>query len=329
VRGARAARDRPSRVRRGFRRPVDIDTTLTEPPSRAAGVGRIWQRGAQTGLLRVGLPSRPWQDLYHRTLTLSWPGFLLLAVAVYLTANLVFAVLYFLQPGSIEHARPGFFRDAFFFSVETFGTIGYGVLAPATDYANVVMTIETLFGIMLVALTTGMMFARVSRPTARVMFSDVAVVSDFDGQPTLMVRMANRRLNQIVQAEVEISLVCNERTREGIFMRRFYNLKTVHDRTPVFAMSFLVMHQLDASSPLFGATTQSLRDIEAEILVAVTGLDETMGQNVHARMSYLPDEIMFGYRFADMFGYTPDGRRAIDYRHFHATRKVEGDSGGE
>jgi inward rectifier potassium channel len=292
-------------------------------------VGRVWQRGAQTGLLRVGLPSRPWQDLYHRTLTLSWPRFLLLALAIYLTANLVFAVLYFLQPGSIEHARPGYFRDAFFFSVETFGTIGYGVLAPATDYANVVMTIETLFGIMLVALTTGMMFARVSRPTARVMFSDVAVVSAFDGQPTLMVRMANRRLSQIVQAEVEISLVCNERTQEGIFMRRFYNLKTVHDRTPVFAMSFLVMHQLDASSPLFGATTQSLRDVEAEILVTVTGLDETLGQNVHARMSYLPDEIMFGYRFADMFGYTPDGRRAIDYRHFHATRKIEGDPVGQ
>jgi inward rectifier potassium channel len=157
-----------------------------------------------------------------------------------------------------------------------------------------------------------MMSARVSRPTARVMFSDVAVVSDFDGQSTLMVRMANRRLSQIVQAEFAISLVCNERTREGIFMRRFYDLKTVHDRTPVF---------VDA--------TQSLRDIEAEMLITLTGLDENIGQNVHARMSYLPDEIMFGYRFADMFGYAPDGRRAIDFRHLHATWKVQSYSGGE
>lgn len=280
------------------------------------------QRGAQLGLLRVGLRSQLTKDLYHRALRLSWSGFLLVMTGVYLAANLAFAFLYSLQPGAIANARPGFFRDAFFFSVETFGTIGYGVLAPATDYANVVMTAETLCGIVLVTLATGVMFARVSRPTARVLFSKVAVVSPYNGARTLMVRMGNERLSQIVQAEIGMALVRNERTSEGNFMRRFYNLDLARDRTPVFAMSFLAMHTLDAASPLFGATRQSLENMEAEILVTITGLDETMSQTVHARISYLPEEILFDHRYANMFGMTDDGRRAIDYGQFHRTEKL-------
>ncbi len=241
---------------------------------------------------------------------------------VYLIANLAFAFLYWLQPGAIANARPGFFRDAFFFSVETFGTIGYGTLAPATDYANAVMTAETLCGIVLVALTTGVMFARVSRPTARVLFSKVAVVSPYNGTPTLMVRMANERLNQILQAEVGMTLVRNERTSEGVFIRRFYDLDLARDRTPIFAMSFLAMHPLNETSPLLGATTETLADMEAEILVTVTGLDETMSQTVHARVSYLPEEILFNHRYANMFGRTDDGRRAIDYGQFHRTETL-------
>jgi len=280
------------------------------------------RRGAQTGLLRVGLRTRLWDDFYHRALTLSWPWFLLMVVAVYLATNLVFAALYMLQPGAVVNARPGLFRDAFFFSVETFGTIGYGVLSPATDYANALMTVETLTGIMLVALTTGIMFARVSRPTARVIFSKVAVISDYDGVPTLMVRMGNQRASQIVQAEVGISLLREEVTREGATMRRFYDLKLARSRTPVFAMSFLAMHPVDAASPLFGMTAADLVAIEAELLVTVTGLDETMGQTVHARVSYLPEEVLFGQRYRNIFGLTPDGARAIDYRQFHETEAV-------
>ena len=315
--------------RRGLRRPIEIDTSPRDPSQLPNGQARIFERGAETGLLRVGLKWRPWDDLYHRALTLSWPRFLLVALAVYLAANLAFAWLYFVQPGSIANARPGLFRDAFFFSVETFGTIGYGVMYPATDYANTIMTIETLFGIMLVALTTGLMFARVSRPTARVIFSREAVVSPYEGVPTLMVRMANKRVSRIVQAEVSMSLICNVRTTEGVFMRRFYDLSLARDHTPVFAMSYLAMHRIDEASPLFGTTAKMLHEVEAEILVTVTGLDETMGQSVHARVSYLPDEIKFGHRYADIFGYTQDGRRAIDYRNFHTTRKVVEESSSE
>jgi inward rectifier potassium channel len=311
-----------SLLRNGIRRQPQVHT---DGRNTLGGVGtqRFVQRGAEQGLLRVGLRPNLTKDLYHRALRLPWSSFLLLMTGVYLAANLAFAFLYWLQPGAIANARPGSFRDAFFFSVETFGTIGYGTLAPATDYANMVMTIETLCGIVLVALTTGVMFARVSRPTARVLFSKVAVVAPYNGVPTLMVRMGNERLSQILQAEVAMTLVRNEQTREGDYMRRFYDLALARDQTPIFAMSFLAMHTMDEMSPLFGATRQTLQGMEAEILVTVTGLDETMAQTVHARVSYLPQEILFNHRYANMFGVTADGRRAIDYGQFHRTEPLD------
>lgn len=278
-------------------------------------------RGVAT-LIRVGLPTDWRGDLYHRALTLSWPQFMGLIAFVYLMANLFFAFLYWLQPASITNAAPGSYLDAFFFSVETIGTIGYGVLSPATVYANSIMTVEVLCGIVLVALTTGVTFARVSRPTARVLFSHVAVVAPHNGVRTLMVRMGNQRVSQILQAEVTMTLVKTERTLEGSYMRRFYDLALERSRTPVFAMSFQAMHRIDESSLLFGATHETLVAMEAEILVTVTGLEETMAQTVHARASFIPDEILFDHRYVDIFGVMDDGRRAVDYRRFHDVEKI-------
>jgi len=298
-------------------RNVDVDTS--KAGALASSRARPAANGRASTILRVGL-RQPWHgDMYHRALTVSWPRFLLAASLVYLFANSVFALAFLAQPGSIANARPGSFLDAFFFSVQTFGTIGYGVMSPATPWANTVMTVETLVGIMLVALTTGVMFARVSRPTARVLFSKVAVLTDWEGVPTLMVRMGNERVSQIVQAEVGMSLVRNERTREGHGMRRFYDLKLERTRTPVFAMSFQAMHRIDETSPLYGMTHADLETTEAELVVTVTGMDETMGATVHARGSYLPSEIRYRHRYVDIFGMTPEGRRAIDYRRFHDT----------
>ena len=207
--------------------------------------------------------------------------------------------------------------------MQTFATIGYGVMSPATIYANVLVTLEALVGIMLVALTTGVMFSRASRPTARVLFSKVVVIAPQDGIPTLMVRMGNERRSQILQAEVGMTIVRNERTLEGHYMRRFYDLRLARGRTPIFAMSFLAMHPITETSPLHGYTQEDLERQEVELLVTVTGLDETSSQTVHARASYLPSEVKFGYRYADVFGVTVDGRRAIDYGRFHDTERWE------
>jgi inward rectifier potassium channel len=300
------------------RPPLDFDA---KPPAQT----RITELGrGGDGFLRLGLRPRWSEDLYHRSLRLTWPRFFLVIAVLYFAINLVFAILYFVQPGAIANARPGDFRDTFFFSVETFGTIGYGVLAPRTDYANVLMTVETLVGLTFSALTTGVMFARISRPTARVRFAKIAVVTVHDGTPTLMLRIGNERPNQILEAQVGLTLLRNELSREGRRMRRFYDLKLERSHTPIFALSFTVMHKIDASSPLLGLANADLHEIGAEILITVKGLDETSAQAVHARRSFLPDDIRFNHAYVDIFGRTSDGRRLIDYARFHETEAVNG-----
>ena len=270
-------------------------------------------------MLRIGYRSHWTRDLYHQTLVMPWRHFLAAAVGLYLAANIVFALLYMIDPGGIEKARPWDFGDAFFFSIQTMATIGYGVLYPADLYANLVVTAETIVALLVLALVTGLLFARFSRPTARVVFSERAVISTHNGVPTLQMRLSNGRRNQILEAAVRVSMLRNERTAEGVFMRRFHDVPLDRARTPVFSMTFMAMHRIDAASPLHGATRESLAAEDAELLVTVTGLDETMSQTIHARWSYTPDEVLFGRRFADMFGYTEHGQIAIDFRRFNVT----------
>jgi inward rectifier potassium channel len=295
-----------------------------EPPDGAeAHLTQLIARDTADEVLSVGL-ERPWfDDLYHRILTMSWPRFLAVGLLSYILINLLFASLYLAQPGSIANAHAGSFADAFFFSVETIATIGYGVMSPATVYANMLMTVESAMGLLLVALTTGLVFARFSRPTARIMFSRVAVVAPYNGQPALTVRLANQRQNQLLAAHVSMTLVRDERTAEGILLRRFYDLKLVRDRSPVFALTFTALHEIDAQSPLHGATRERMIEMNAELVVAASGIDETLVQPVQARASYLPQEIFWNHRFADIIGWTEDGRRAIDYRRFHDTVSLE------
>jgi len=279
----------------------------------------LFARNTSDKVLTLGL-RRPWfGDLYHRILTISWPSFLAITLAGYLLTNLLFAALYALQPGSINNAHPGSFADDFFFSVETIATIGYGVMSPATIYANLLMTVESATGLLYVALTTGLIFARFSRPTARVLFSRVGVIGPHNGKPTLTVRLANQRQNQMLAVQVGMTLVRDERTAEGALLRRFYDLKLVRDRSPVFALTFVVMHEIDADSPLRGGTADVLAEFNAELIVTTSGIDETLVQPVHARTSYLPHEILWGHRFVDILGWTEDGQRAIDYGRFHDT----------
>jgi inward rectifier potassium channel len=268
---------------------------------------------------RIGL-REPWRgDLYHRMVTVPWWAFVGLGTALYLVVNAVFAGLYLLQPGSIAGATPGSVADAFFFSVETIATIGYGVLSPGTFYANVLMLIETVLGILLVAMATSVLFARVSRPTARVLFARVATVAPWNGVPTLFLRMGNERRSQILEADVAIYLLRYEISPEGVAMRRFHTLRLERGHTPAFALTYTAIHQITPDSPLLGATTESLVADEAELLVTVTGLEETTGQTVHARHSYAASDILWGRRFADVFATGERGERYLDYLRFDET----------
>ena len=289
-----------------------------QPPISRRRVHVVKRAGSES-VVRVGLASAGWRDWYHRLLTLCWWEFVLGSSAFYLLANALFALLYLLQPGAVSGMQPGAFSDAFFFSVQTFATVGYGVMAPATPYANWVMTLETYVGLVTVAITTGLVFARISRPTARVKFAHMAVIAQHDGKPTLMLRMGNERRSQIVDASVTMSVLRNQYTTEGRFMRRFHDLKLLRSKTPVFAISFTAMHVIDEHSPLFGLTAEDMRDEELELLVTVTGLEESLGSTVHARASFVDHEILLGQRYVDIFGTTEDGRRGIDYGKFDLT----------
>jgi len=286
-------------------------------------VAPLVQRERSDQVAAIGLRT-PWlRDLYHNLLILPWPIFLVVLAFVYLGLNIFFALLYLLDGDAIANARPGAFADAFFFSVETLSTIGYGQMSPATLYGHIVMTGEALVGLMLIAVAAGLMFARFSRPTARVLFSKVAVIAPHDGVPALTLRLANVRRNQILEAQVSVTLVRDERTAEGEWMRRFYDLRLARHRSPIFAMTFTVMHEIDPTSPLSKATPSSLAAESAEIVVTVLGIDEVTVQPVYARASYLAHEVLWNRRFVDVFTETEAGRLAIDYRLFHDTEPIE------
>jgi len=284
---------------------------LQEAPSRRL-VGR---RGPPT-IVRLGR-QRQWRDVYHRMLTLSWPRFFLMMAACYIGTNVVFALLYMADPDAIAEARPGSFTDAFFFSVQTVATIGYGVMHPQTLYANLVMTLETLCGLIGFAVVTGLIFARFSRPTARILFSEVAVITPHDGTPTLMFRCANQRLNQILEAAIGVTVLRDEVSTEGREIRRFHDLKLLRNRTPVFALTWTVMHPIDSDSPIYGMTQDEMIGKEVEIVVILTGVDETFAQPIQARHSFLASEILRGHRFVDILTPLADGRAAVDYGRFH------------
>jgi inward rectifier potassium channel len=276
----------------------------------------ILKRAGDPGPIVQRAKREPFADTYHRVLALPLWGILALMAAVFVAANLIFTGLY-MWVGGVADLAQGDFWNAFFFSVETFGTIGYGHFYPDGFGANMIMTVETFVGFVYVAVATGLVFARVSRPTARVTFSRVAVVHDFDGVPTLMFRAANRRANQIFEAEVMISLAHDTETREGHRIRRFEELRVVRSRTPLFALTWTVMHRIDEASPLHGASRDSLASSQAEIIVVMSGVDDRYAQRVHARYAYTAEEILWGSRFQDILSIAPNGRRLVDYRRFH------------
>jgi len=264
-----------------------------------------------------------WRDPYHFLLLLPWRLFFLLLLLGYLAVNTVFAFAYVAQPGGIEHAAAGSFSDAFFFSVQTLGSIGYGAMYPTTLYTNSLVALEAMVSIISVAMITGLAFARFSRSDARVAFTEVAVVEPYNSIPTLVFRTANRRRNQILEAELKVYLIQDEVSLEGQQMRRFYQLELMRKQTPRFVLGWTVMHAIDDTSPLHGATAESLRQKRANILVSLGGLDETIMQPLHARYTYTVEDIRWNHRFVDMIHNGRNGDRYIDYRYFNVVEPVD------
>jgi inward rectifier potassium channel len=271
---------------------------------------------AQYGVTVVGAPRQTIRDFYHFFLRVSWAVALTGIVVVWLALNVVFAGLY-LSVGGVAGTRPGSLWDAFCFSVQTMGTIGYGSMYPTTAASNVIMTIESVTSLVMTALATGLVFAKFSRSTPRVAFSKHAVIGPMNHVPTLMLRVGNERSNAILEATVRVSLMRTEVLAEGPTFYRMVDLKLARERSPAMSRSWTVLHTIDETSPLWGATPESLVHDEAEVLVTVVGVDDTSLQQVHARYRYMYSDIVWGARHSDILSETDDGNLVLDVSRFN------------
>lgn len=260
------------------------------------------------GARRIGA-----RDLYHFLLRAPWTVDVALLSATFVLANLVFAAGFHLT-GGVANAHG--FVDEFFYSVETMGTIGYGEMYPTTRAAHAIVTVEAVAQIFLIAMTTGLVFAKFSIPRARVRFAAHPVVTLYDGVPTLMFRIGNERASRLIEAVVRVVAIRTERTREGITMYRMRDLVLERERSPALARSWTVLHAIDERSPLYPATPESLAQNEVELIMTLTGTDELSAQMLYAQRRWTAEVVRFGARHADLLSELPDGRLRLDMRRF-------------
>ncbi len=266
---------------------------------------RLLNRDGSFNSRREGLGFFRSLHLFDMLLTMSWPRFLLLVAATYLVANTMFAMAYLtLGPGALESAldpsRTGSFPRAFFFSVHTLSTVGYGHIVPASTAANILMTLESIFGLFGIALTTGLVFARFARPTAKILFSANAIVAPYQDGRGLMFRIANQRSTQII--ELEATVVFSRMVDEdGHRIRRFHALPLERSKVVFFPLAWTIVHPIDKESPFYELTSEECMRSDAEIMVLLTGIDETFSQTVHTRSSYKAHEIVWSAKFSDIY----------------------------
>jgi inward rectifier potassium channel len=287
---------------------------MNPPPSRRHQ--GITVSLGETEVTKLGVPRYSRHDAFHLIMSLSWPRFFAGAVCAYLLANIVFASLYSLGDHAIANAHT--FADHFFFSVETLATVGYGNMSPSTLYGHCIATLEIITGMLSLAVITSLVFARFSKPTARILFSRVAVITNYDGMPTLMLRVANQRQSYILEAHASLTLVRDEETRDGHSLRRFYDLKLERTRSPMFALTWQIMHRIDESSPLHGVTAQAIQEGDMRLAVTLSGVDEIFAAGITARHTYAHEHILFDRRFVDIFSDGDHPRHLyVDLTRFH------------
>jgi inward rectifier potassium channel len=280
-------------------------------------------RAGQVEFVKVNTDAWRWRDVYRWLLGLSWPRFAAFVAIVYVGLNLLFAALYSLQQDSIAGSTGGhWFFDCFFFSIQTLATVGYGHMYPQTLYGHIVSTIEIMTGVFLLAVMTGLIFVRFSRPIARVVFSRSIVIAPLNGRPTLMVRVGNENQHSMVEAEFRIMFSRDEQLLEGGDFRYFYVLKLHFDRLTVFPAALTLRHTIDEKSPLFGATPDSLEASRVLFLVSVIGIDPVIAAPVQMQKDYSWHDVRFGERFVDIYTELEPGRLSVDYGRLHATEPV-------
>jgi inward rectifier potassium channel len=304
---------------------------LNEQDLRDLGFGSVVSRVSQQRLLnrdgsfnvrRTGF--RFWSSFsaYHAMLTMSWWQFFGATAILYLVVNASFAAAYLAcGPGALGSNAAGMehhtYLRAFFFSVQTLSTIGYGQVIPVGTAANALVTLEALVGLLGFAIVTGLLFARFSRPTAKLLFSRHALIAPYQNITALEFRVANARSNELIEVSAKVLLSRFEEVH-GVRTRRYYTLPLERPGVTFLPLTWTVVHPIDETSPLFRETPQSLRESQSEFLVLLSAFDETFSATVQTRTSFIPDEVLFGYRFANAFviGSSDGHKVAVDMRQF-------------
>lgn len=285
--------------------------------------GPISTRAGRTEFLKINAATRGWRDTYHWILCLSWPRFVAFLLAVYVAINLVFAAAYALGGPCIGEMTPGSFPEAFFFSIETLATVGYGHMYPANLYGHVVVTAEIIIGMFWVAVITGLIFVRFARPTARIVFSNCLVIAPFDGRLSIMFRVANLRHTTMAEAEFRLIYSRDERVAEGEEIRRFYELKVYPERMISFPAALIIRHTIDEQSPLHGISPERLEKEDAFFVASTLSLELVMAASVQSAQDYAWDDVRFGERFVDVYTEREGGRLTVDYGRLNETEPVK------
>lgn len=288
-------------------------------------VGRRIVRVGTRKIVTEGIVRPIFHDLFHHFMTVSWPRLFATLASFFIVFDLLFGFLYYLQPGCIANLNPPGFAGDFFFSVETLATVGYGQMHPQTFYGHLIAMIEIFVGLMSLALITGLMFARFSRPRARFLFAKNAVVRPIAGKTTLIFRAANERQNIVQDASARLHMLRDEVTEEGYRIRRIVDLPLLRSQHPVFSLGWTIMHVIDESSPMHPETPESLAKCKTVFVLSLSGTDENTGQTLMARGEYSCDDIRWNSTFLDILSETPDGTVHVDYGKFHEFGPLEMD----
>ena len=286
-------------------------------------ISPISVHSGQVEFLKINAVRWEWRDIYHWLLTLTWPRFIGVLLTLYLVVNTGFALLYHFGDHCIAELPSDSFTGAFFFSAETLATVGYGHTYPATFYGHVVATSEILVGMFGLAVLTGLVFVRFSRPVARLVFSKTLVLSNFDGKPTLMLRVANLRHQAMAEAEFRMTVILDERVKEGDMMRRFYPLHLQVEHVIVFPAALTIRHTIDVNSPLYGMSPADFERSDARVFTSVVGIDTIMAAPVQSSQDYTWRQIRFGHRFVEIYNDIDSNRYSVDYGRLHDTEAAE------
>ena len=286
-------------------------STPNKPREKAFRIG-------EREIVAVGVKHSFGRDFSHRAMTVSWPRFVAGTALVFVLINALFALAYLAGNAPVSAVAEPNFIQYFYFSIETLATVGYGDMHPQTHYGHMLASLESFTGIFCIALMTGLIFARFSRPQARILFADVPVISTYDGKPVFMLRLANERHNAIGDATAKLWFLRGYTTSEGRKFRGFVEMKLMRNENPTFQLSWTLFHIIDETSPLFGMTQEDMEKADANFTVTINGLDENSAQTVHARKAYAFADLRWGHRYADILT-TEEGRTRLDYGKFHDT----------